>query len=213
MRSLTGPWDRDARRPAVFLSKPGSLPGATPGAESDPAPDPMRDTEPDSALDPMPDTEPDPTLDPIPDTESNPMPDAPTPPSNLYPSLTYDDAPAAIDFLCRAFGFTQRLVVPGPDGTVMHSELSLGPGVIMVSSPKPSAGRVGRRGLSGTCQGLCVQVDDPDAHCARATAAGAEVVDPLRDEDYGSRGYMAKDPEGQLWYFGTYRPGAHWTAG
>ncbi len=130
--------------------------------------------------------------------------------SNIYPSLTYDDAGAAIEWLCRAFGFTKRLVVPGPNGSIQHSELSLGPGVIMVSPPKPEAGRVSPRSLPAVHQALCVQTDDPDAHYARAKAAGAEILQELRDEDYGSRGYMAKDPEGNHWYFGTYRPGAHW---
>ena len=129
---------------------------------------------------------------------------------NIYPSLTYADAPAAIAWLCRAFGFMQRLVVPGPDGTVIHSELSLGPGVIMVSSPKPDAGRVGPGSLSGASQGLCVRIDDPDGHCARAKKAGAAIVRDVQDEEYGSRGYMARDHEGHLWYFGTYRPGAYW---
>jgi uncharacterized glyoxalase superfamily protein PhnB len=130
--------------------------------------------------------------------------------SNIYPTLTYDDANAAIDWLCRVFGFTRRLVVPGPDGTVVHSELSLGPGVIMVSSPKPDAGRVSPRSLPAVHGALCVQVDDPDSHFARATEAGAEILRELKDEEYGSRGYMVKDPEGNHWYFGTYRPGAHW---
>ena len=53
-------------------------------------------------------------------------------------------------------------------------------------------------------------VDDPDAHYARAKAAGAQILRELRDEEYGARGYMAKDPEGHIWYFGNYRPGAHW---
>ncbi len=138
------------------------------------------------------------------------MAEAPRTPSNIYPSLSYDDAPAAIEWLCRAFGFTRRLVVPGPAGTVRHSELSLGPGVIMVSSARPDEGRHGPAGLRGVHMALCVQVDDPDAHCARATAAGAEILQPMKDEDYGSRGYMARDPEGNRWYFGTYRPGAWW---
>jgi uncharacterized glyoxalase superfamily protein PhnB len=136
------------------------------------------------------------------------MPAAAPVPSNIYPSLTYDDAPAAIEWLCRAFGFTKRLVVPNEDGTVMHSELSLGPGVIMVSSVKP--GRRSVRGLDDLPMTLCVQVDDPDAHCRRATEAGAVITQELQDEDYGSRGYIAADPEGHRWYFGTYRPGAHW---
>lgn len=139
------------------------------------------------------------------------MSDLESTPSNLYPSLTYDDAPAAIEWLCRAFGFRKRLVVPGPEGSIIHSELTLGPGVIMVSSAKPDAGRVGPRGLPGMSHGLCVRIDDPDDHYARARAAGATIIQELRDEEYGSRGYMAKDPEGHQWYFGTYRPGAHWT--
>jgi uncharacterized glyoxalase superfamily protein PhnB len=138
------------------------------------------------------------------------MTDDATIPSNIYPSLTYDDAPAAIEWLCRAFGFTRRLVVPGPDGTILHSELSLGPGVIMVSSARPDEGRVGPRSLGGVHQTLCVRVEDPDGQFARAKAAGAVVLREIEDADYGSRGYMVQDPEGNHWYFGTYRPGAHW---
>lgn len=137
--------------------------------------------------------------------------------SNIYPGLTYDDAPAAIEWLCRAFGFTKRLVVPGPDGTVMHAELSVtngdagaGPGVVMLGSARPEEGRVSPRELAGVHQALSVRVDDPDAHYERAKEAGAEIVREIRDEDYGSRGYMARDLEGHLWYFGTYRPGAWW---
>ncbi len=131
-------------------------------------------------------------------------------PSNLYPTLSYDDAQAAIEWLCRAFGFRRRLVVPSPDGGVRHSELSLGPGVIMVSSSRPEEGRVSPRNTSGFGSGICVRVDDPDAHYARAKAAGATIIRELRDEEYGARGYMAKDPEGHQWYFGNYLPGAHW---
>ncbi len=129
---------------------------------------------------------------------------------NIYPSLSYADAQAAIEWLCRAFGFTARLVVPGADGAVVHSELSLGAGVIMVSSSRPAAGRVSPQTLGRVSQALCVRVDDPDTHYARAKAAGAEILQELKDEDYGSRGYMAQDIEGHQWYFGTYQPGAYW---
>lgn len=133
-------------------------------------------------------------------------------PSDIHPCLTYDDALGAIDFLCRAFGFERRLVVSGPEGSVTHAELSLGSGVVMVSSPKPDFGRVGPRSPGGAPAMLSVCIADPDAHHACAAAAGARITVPLRDEDYGSRGYMAEDLEGHRWYFGTYRPGAHWTA-
>ena len=129
---------------------------------------------------------------------------------NIYPSLSYADAQAAIEWLCRAFGFTTRLVVPAPDRIVVHSELSLGPGVIMVSSEKPAAGRVGPKTVGSVSQALCVRVDDPDAHYRRAKAAGAVILQELQDEEYGSRGYMAQDPEGHQWYFGTYQPVAYW---
>lgn len=128
----------------------------------------------------------------------------------IYPSLSYDDAQAAIEWLCRAFGYTKRLVVPGADGAVMHSELSLGSGVIMVSLARPDAGRLSPLHLKGVHQVLSVRIEDPDAHFARARAAGAVILQDLKDEEYGSRGYMAADPEGNQWYFGTYRPGAWW---
>lgn len=132
-------------------------------------------------------------------------------PSDIHPCLTYADAPAAIDWLCRAFGFTSRLVVPDDGGGVAHAELSLGTGVVMVSSPKPADDRFAPDPTAKSFS-LSVCVPDPDAHHARATAAGAEVVRPLQDEPYGARGYMVRDLEGHLWYFGDYRPGGHWTA-
>ena len=130
--------------------------------------------------------------------------------SDIYPSLTYNDAAFAIEWLCRAFGFTKRFVVPGPDNSVMHSELSHGTGVVMISSPKPEDHRVSPKDLSGVAQALSVFVAEPDAHHKVAVAAGARVVRDLRTEEYGARGYMALDPEGHLWYFGNYRPGEYW---
>jgi uncharacterized glyoxalase superfamily protein PhnB len=140
------------------------------------------------------------------------MPDSYRTQSDIHPSLTYDDAPAAIEWLCRAFGFTKRFVVPGPDNRVEHSELSLGTGVVMISSPKPEDRRLSPKSLAGVAQALSVFVADPDAHYTVAVAAGAEVVRPLQTEEYGARGYMVADPEGHVWYFGNYRPGEYWEA-
>lgn len=131
-------------------------------------------------------------------------------PSDIHPCLTYTDAPAAIDWLCRVFGFTRRLVVPGSEGTVEHSELSLGTGVVMVGSPKPAFGRRAPNDPDGAPGMLSVFVSDPDAHHVKAVAEGAIIVQPLRDEEYGARGYLAKDLEGHFWYFGDYRPGGYW---
>lgn len=129
---------------------------------------------------------------------------------DMYPSLTYDNAQAAIEWLCAVFGFQKRLVVPGSDHTIKHSELTLGSGVIFVSSPKPEQNRVAPQKSPGRNHALCVRVTDPDAHYARAKAKGAEILQELKNEDYGSRGYMVKDVEGNQWYFGTYKPGQHW---
>lgn len=133
--------------------------------------------------------------------------------SSCYPSLTYDDARAAIDRLCDVLGFEERLVVAGTGGAVVHSELSREDVVVMVSSPRDTEGRSSPTSLGGVTCALSLRCDDPDALHARVVAAGWEVLHDLKDEEYGSRGFMTRDPGGQQWYLGTYRPGAHWDAG
>jgi len=128
----------------------------------------------------------------------------------IYPALHYRDAEAAMDWLARAFGFVKRASYPGPNDTVAHAEMSFGPGVIMLGSSRPEKGWVSAKDLPAVNQTIYVVVDDPDGHYARAKAAGAEIVIELRNEDYGSRGYTARDPEGNYWSFGTYRPGGDW---
>lgn len=119
----------------------------------------------------------------------------------VYPSLTYRDAPAAIAWLTRVFGLTECFVAEGPGGAIAHAELAWGDGgVIMLGSAE--ARSVPHTGSAW----LYLVVTDPDAHYERARAAGAEIVRPLRDEGYGSRGYAVRDPEGHLWSFGTYQP-------
>ncbi len=130
-------------------------------------------------------------------------------PPNIFPFLRYHDAPAALDWLERAFGFQRLMVAPGPDGTVAHAQIAIGPGVIMLSPVMPgdALGLKSPRDTDGGSQGIYVHVEDVDAHHRRARAAGAEIVHDLQDMDYGSREYAARDPEGYLWSFGTYRPG------
>lgn len=127
---------------------------------------------------------------------------------SIHPFLRYDDAPAAIDFLQRAFGFEAKLVVPGDDGTIAHAQLALAGGVVLVGSARPDTtlglGSPEKRGSRSS--GVYVCVADPDAHHARATAAGAEIIMPLVNQEYGSREYAARDPEGYVWCFGTYQP-------
>ncbi len=131
-------------------------------------------------------------------------------PADIFPSLTYEDPSAAIDWLCRAFGFTKQFVVHGPNNRIEHSELSYGSSVIMIGSPKEEERRFSPKELTGTSQMLSVFVQDPDTHYKISLAAGARMIRELRTEEYGARGYMALDPEDHVWYFGNYRPGEYW---
>jgi uncharacterized glyoxalase superfamily protein PhnB len=121
----------------------------------------------------------------------------------IFPGLRYRDAPAAIEWLQRAFGFERKEVHEGDDGSIVHAELSFGPGILMLSSEREGDDTYGEHAGQGWCY---VVTDDPDALFERATAAGAEVVQPLIDTDYGSRDFSVRDPEGNLWSFGTYAP-------
>ena len=118
-----------------------------------------------------------------------------------WPCLTYVDAPAAIRFLVDVLGFSQRAAYPGDDGReIAHAELRWPEGGgVMLGSPRTKGPDV----PPGT--GLVyVQTDDPDAVHARAVAAGADVVQPLTEMEYGSRECAVRDPEGVVWSFGTY---------
>jgi uncharacterized glyoxalase superfamily protein PhnB len=122
---------------------------------------------------------------------------------SIYPVLKYDDARAAIDFLERAFGFQRRAVHDGENGGVAHAELTFEDEYVMLGSTGEGDDRFNQ---GAGRYSLYVVVDDLDAHHARATEAGAAIERELEDTDYGSREYTARDPEGNLWSFGTYRP-------
>lgn len=119
---------------------------------------------------------------------------------NIFPALRYQDAPAAIEWLVTAFGFEKQAVFANPDGGIAHAQLQIGPAVVGLSSAHRTPGNP----WSQVKQGIYVHVDDVDAHHARAAAAGAAIVSPLKDMDYGSREYGARDVDGHLWGFGTY---------
>jgi len=127
----------------------------------------------------------------------------------LFPFLRYRDAPAAIDWLAKAFGFGEQMVVPGENGTVAHAQLDFVAGVIMLGTARDDElGMKSPRDLGAVNQGIYVYVEDVDSHCDRARAAGAEIIRGPENTDYGSREYTARDLEGHLWSFGTYRPSA-----
>jgi uncharacterized glyoxalase superfamily protein PhnB len=130
--------------------------------------------------------------------------------SSVITALRYRDAPAAMDWLCQVFGFERHAVHEGPDGTIAHAELALGGGMIMLGSARDDTYGRGFRApdeLGGLeTRSAYIVVADVDAVYARAQAAGAVVVRPLRDTGYGSREFTVKDPEGHSWSVGTYDP-------
>ena len=133
-----------------------------------------------------------------------------TSPSRIMPTMRYRDAPAAIDWLCNVFGFARHAVYANPDGTIAHAELTLGGGMIMLGSTKNDEYGRGFKspdelGAAETRSAYIV-VSDADAVYARAQSAGATVVRPLQNTDYGSREFSARDPEGHSWSVGTYDP-------
>ena len=125
---------------------------------------------------------------------------------NIYCVLTYSDPAAAIDWLCKAFGFKEHFVARGEEGSIKHAELSHGRGILMLGGSNPALGLKSPKEEPAAARATYVSVEDADAHHDRAKAAGAEITMALRDTDYGSRDYGAKDPEGHSWYYGTYAP-------
>jgi uncharacterized glyoxalase superfamily protein PhnB len=125
----------------------------------------------------------------------------------LASSVFYEDAGAAIDWLCRAFAFQIRIKVDGENGAIVHSELEYGEAVVMVSGVSAEKRHRSPRSFQGAnTQSVMLYIDDVDAHCARARAAGAKIVIEPLVSDYGEeywadRCYQAEDPEGHLWWF------------
>jgi len=132
--------------------------------------------------------------------------------ATIIPCLRYRNAAAAIDWLCDTFGFVRHLVVPMPDGSIAHAQLSFGNGMIMLGSVVDNeyARLMKQPDQIGGCetQSPYLIVTDADAIYAKAKAAGAMIVSEIKDEGYGGRVFACLDIEGHLWNFGTYDPWA-----
>ena len=120
----------------------------------------------------------------------------------ITPYLLYEDCDAMLEWLSRAFGFTELLRSRSPDGHVWHAEMELGGAKIYLGDPgddyrNPTS-------LGGRTLSLFVLVDDVDAHYERAKAAGAEITEEPNDKEYGFRQYGAHDPEGHAWHFAKW---------
>lgn len=129
--------------------------------------------------------------------------------ASIIPTMRYEDAPTMIDWLCNAFGFTRHLVVEDGDGGIAHAQLTRGNGMIMLGTARDNAFgalQSTARALGGISQSPYIVVDDVDAVCKQARTLGAEISMEPKNEDYGGRVFSCRDPEGQLWNFGTYDP-------
>ncbi len=131
----------------------------------------------------------------------------------IIPCLVYEDAPAAIAFLCDAFGFEKHEVFADNDdpSVVHHAQLIKDGNMIMLSttsddewSDAASMKTPGKAGANTIAP--YVVIDDVDAHCECARSAGAKIIREPKDEDYGGRNYGALDIEGYAWSFGSYDP-------
>jgi uncharacterized glyoxalase superfamily protein PhnB len=130
---------------------------------------------------------------------------AQNPPDNfprITPYLLYEDVDAAVDWLVKAFGFTEHLRMKGPDGKANHAEIRLGDGVVMLGNPGTTYKNPRHRG--GATQLIHVYVDDLDRHYEAAKARGAYISQEPADQFYGDRTYMAEDPEGHHWSFAQH---------
>jgi uncharacterized glyoxalase superfamily protein PhnB len=133
----------------------------------------------------------------------------------IVPMLSYEDAAAAIDWLCTAFGFVEDPTVRHTDanGVIGHAEIARDGARVMLATP--NADYRSPRHHRETCEdaarwldnpwvidGVFVEVDDVDSHHARAAAAGATILREPNEPGVGFRIYTAEDPEGHRWMFG-----------
>jgi uncharacterized glyoxalase superfamily protein PhnB len=131
--------------------------------------------------------------------------------ATVIPMIAYENGPAAMDWLARAFGFREKARMVGEDGRLGHGEMEAGGGLIMLATPSPhyqsprhhrdECGAAKRWSeVPYVIDGLLVYVDDVAAHFDRANAAGATILSPLEEADEGKR-YRAEDLEGHRWMF------------
>jgi uncharacterized glyoxalase superfamily protein PhnB len=124
-------------------------------------------------------------------------------PPQIIPYLFYRDIDAALDFLCGAFGFKEEMRVGTPSGG-MHGEASFQGQLVMMGQGEHERSMRSPRDVDGATMGVFITLDDVDKHYEVAKAAGAEIVHPPKDVEYG-RTYWANDPEGHPWFFTTPR--------
>jgi uncharacterized glyoxalase superfamily protein PhnB len=116
------------------------------------------------------------------------------PPGVIIPELAYADVPAAAEWLCRTFGFTERLRIGAH-----RIQLAFGQASVVVT--ELPAERRAQGPAADDDHGVLVRVDDVDRHCEHARRCGARIVRPPADHPYGERQYTAEDPDQHRWTF------------
>lgn len=134
---------------------------------------------------------------------SNAIPDKPATRS-ITPHLVCLDAAAAIDFYARAFGSVERFRLPGPDGRLMHAEITIGDSALMLAEEMSECGSLSPLALKGSPVTIHLYVDDVDATVARAVEVGARVTMPVADMFWGDRYGQLEDPFGHKWSVATH---------
>ncbi|MEM0517576.1 MULTISPECIES: VOC family protein [Aequorivita] len=127
------------------------------------------------------------------------------------PNLIYSDVNTAVSFIKTAFGFKEHKVYKNDSGNIVHAQLILGNALIMVNPFNPYTAFGKMLNLPKNLNGYNTQtpyfvIENIDAHYKNAIANGAEIIIEIKDESYGGRGYSCKDPEGNIWNFGSYNP-------
>jgi len=121
------------------------------------------------------------------------------------PYLAIKGAAEALEFYKKAFGATEKLRIPGPDGRIGHAEIKIGKANIMLADEHPEIGFLSPRTLGGSPVTIHIYVEDVDALAARAQAAGGKMTRALADQFYGDRTAQFEDPFGHVWHFATHK--------
>ena len=130
--------------------------------------------------------------------------------ARIIPAMRYKDAKAAINWLCNTFGFERHLIIEGENDNVEHAQLVLGDCMIMLSSMNDNEyGKYFKTpdSIQGVnTQALYIVIDQIDEHYGKVVAEKAEILIPLKEEDYGGKSFTCRDIEGHIWNFGSYNP-------
>jgi PhnB protein len=124
--------------------------------------------------------------------------------AGVTPYLIIRDATRALEFYKKAFGAVELMRFPTPEGKIGHAEIKIGDGVVMLADESPAMGHKSPQTLGGTAVSLMFYVANVDTQFAKAVAAGAAVVNPLKDQFYGDRSATLADPFGHVWTLATH---------